>query len=168
MVPHFWTIEVMKIVGIADNIVNVFQNSIETWKTELIACHESLGEVDIRRGIFQGDCFSPLLFVVLLIPLLIILNETDFGYVTSRNQVLRHLLFMDDLKLYAKSERRLDWFIQAMKIFSDDVSMAFGLDQCAVLVVKREKIEQREFNYQTEFVWERLTLTSTSIWECCN
>ena len=49
-------------------------------------------------------------------------------------------MFMDDLKLYAKSERKLDWFIQAMRIFSDDVSMVFGLDKCAVLVMKRGKI----------------------------
>ena len=53
-------------------------------------------------------------------------------------------MFMDDLKLYAKSERKLDWFIQAMRIFSDDVSMVFGLDKCAVLVVKRGKIVRTE------------------------
>ena len=56
-------------VGIADIIVNLFENSKETWRTEVIACNESLGEVDIRRGIFQGDSFSLLLFVVVLIPL---------------------------------------------------------------------------------------------------
>ena len=134
----------MEIVGIADNIVNVFQNSKETWITELIACNESLGEVDIGRGIFQGDSFSPLLFVVVLIPLSIILNETDLGYVTSRNHELSHFLFMDNLKLYAKSERKLDLFIQTMRAFSDDVSMVFGLEKCAVLVVKRGKIVRRE------------------------
>ena len=47
---------------------------------------------------------------------------------------------MDDLNLYAKSERKLDLFIQAMGIFSDDVSMVFGLDKCAVLAMKRRKI----------------------------
>ena len=51
---------------------------------------------------------------------------------------------MDDLKLYAKSERKLDLFIQAMGIFSDDVSMVFGLDKCAVLVMKRWKIVRTE------------------------
>ena len=56
-------------VGIADIIVNLFENSKETWRTEVIACNESLGEADIRRGIFQGDSFSLLLFVVVLIPL---------------------------------------------------------------------------------------------------
>ena len=56
MVPHGWMIEAIKIV---DNIVNLFENSKETWRAELTACNESLGEVDIRRGIFQGDSFSP-------------------------------------------------------------------------------------------------------------
>ena len=46
---HGRIIEAMKKVGIADNIVNLFENSKETWRTELTACNESLGEVDIRR-----------------------------------------------------------------------------------------------------------------------
>ena len=91
MVPHLWMIKAMKMVGITDNIVNLFENSKETLRTELIACNKSLGEVDIRRGIFQGDSFSPLIFVIVLIPLSIILNKTDLGYVTSRNQKLNLL-----------------------------------------------------------------------------
>ena len=68
-------------------------------------------------------------FVVVLIPLSRIVNETDLRYVTSRNQKLNHLLFMDDLKLHAKSERELDSLIQTVRIFSDDVGMVFGLDK---------------------------------------
>ena len=41
-----------------NNIVNLFENSKDTWRIELLACNESLGEVDIRREIFQGDFFS--------------------------------------------------------------------------------------------------------------
>ena len=70
---------------------------------------------------------------------LLLLNEKDLGYVTSRNHKLNHLLFMDDLKLYAKSERELDSIIQAVRIFSDDIGMVFGLDKCAVLFLKRRK-----------------------------
>ena len=51
---------------------------------------------------------------------------------------------MDDLKLYAKSERELDSLIQTVMIFSDDVGMVFGLDKCAVLVLQREKMVQTE------------------------
>ena len=133
-------IKAMKMVGITDNVVNLFENSKETLRTELIACNKSLGEVDIRRGIFQGDSFSPLLFFIFFIPLSIILSKTGLGYVISQNQKLNHLLFMDGLKLYAKSERELNSLIQTMRIFSDDVGMVFGLDKCAVLVLKRGKM----------------------------
>ena len=134
----------MKMVGIAGNIVNLFENGKEKWRAELIACNESLGEVDIRTEIFQRDSFSPLLFVLVLLPLSIILNETDLRYVTSRNHKLNHLLFMDDLKLYAKSGRKLDSLIQIVRIFSDNVEMVFGLEKCAVLVLKRGKMIRTE------------------------
>ena len=87
MVLRDLMIEVMKI---ASNIVSLFENSKETWRTELIACNESLGEVDITRGIFQGDSFSPLLFCCFM-PLSKILNETDLKYVRSRNKNCIHL-----------------------------------------------------------------------------
>ena len=93
MMPHGSIIEAMEMVRIPDNIVNLFENKKETWRTELIAYNQSLEEVSIRIGNFQGDSFSPLVFVVVLIPLLIILNETDLRYVTSQNQKLNYLLF---------------------------------------------------------------------------
>ena len=82
---------------------------------ELIACNESLGEVNIRRGIFQGDSFSPLLFVVVLIPLSIIVNKTDLRYVTSQNQKLKHVY--GRFEAVCKSERELDSLIQTEKFF---------------------------------------------------
>ena len=92
MVPHGWMTETKKKVGIAYNIVNLF----ETWRTELTACNESLWKVYIRR-FFRGILFHLCFFAVVIVPLLIILNETNLGYVTSRDQKLNDLLFMDDL-----------------------------------------------------------------------
>ena len=85
-------------VVVEDNIVKLFKNSKETWGIDLITLNESLGQVNIKRVIFQVDSFSSLLFVIVLKPLLIILNEIDFEYVTSANQELKHLLFMDNLR----------------------------------------------------------------------
>ena len=51
---------------------------------------------------------------------------------------------MGDLRLYAKSERELNPFIQTMRIFSEDVGTVFGLDKCAVLVLKRGKMVRTE------------------------
>ena len=145
--------EAMKIVKIADSIANLFQKSKETCRAKLIACNKSLEEVDIGRGIFQGDSFSPLLFLVVLIPLLIILNKKDLRYVTSQNQKLNYLFFIDDLMLCARSDSKLDSFIQTMGIFSDDSGMIFSLEKCAVLVLEGERwFEQRKLNCQTESI----------------
>ena len=46
---------------------------------------------------------------------------------------------MDDLKLYAKSEKDLESLIQTVRIFSEDIGMEFGLDKCAVMIMKRGK-----------------------------
>ena len=44
---------------------------------------------------------------------------------------------MDDLELYSKSEKALDSLIQTVRIFSEDIGMQFGIDKCAMLVMKK-------------------------------
>ena len=44
---------------------------------------------------------------------------------------------MDDLELYSKSEKALDPLIQTVRIFSKDTGMQFGIDKCAMLVMKK-------------------------------
>lgn len=66
--------------GIADNIKNLLTISMRSSRTQLFAGGEVLGEVDINRGIFQGDSLSPLLFVISLIPLSLILRRTKLWY----------------------------------------------------------------------------------------
>ena len=47
---------------------------------------------------------------------------------------------MDYLKLYSKSDRTFDSLIQTARIFSKDIGMEFGIDKCAILVMKRRRI----------------------------
>ena len=42
--------------------------------------NSELGEVQIKRGIFQGDSLTPLVFVLALIPLSLILRNTKAAY----------------------------------------------------------------------------------------
>ena len=69
MVPHSWILECMSMFGIAKNMEEFLKNSMAKWKTELFVYGQSLGQVNIKRGIFQGDSLSPLLFVLCMIPL---------------------------------------------------------------------------------------------------
>ena len=70
----------MGLVGLADNIIGLNKQSMNRWKTNLYADGKLLGSVPIRRGIFQGALFSPLLFVIALLPLTHILRDTGMGY----------------------------------------------------------------------------------------
>ena len=70
----------MGLVGLADNIIGLNKQSMNRWKTNLYADGKLLGSVPIRRGIFQGASFSPLLFVIALLPLTHILRDTGMGY----------------------------------------------------------------------------------------
>ena len=115
------------------------------WKTDLTSNGKSLGGVSIKRGIFQGDSLSPLLFVISMIPLTLILRKCKVGYTYATDKTkINHLLFMDDVKLYAKSQSQLDTLIQSVRIFSNDIGMKFGIEKCAVLVLKRGKLTQSE------------------------
>ena len=48
---------------------------------------------------------------------------------------------MDDLKIYAKNQMELESLVNTVRIFSDDIEMEFGLQKCAILVMKRGKLE---------------------------
>ena len=59
-------------------------------------------EVEIKRGILEGDSLSPLVFVLSLTPLSLILRKAKAAYEFSESkEKISHLLFMDDLKLYS-------------------------------------------------------------------
>jgi hypothetical protein len=140
MVPHSWVIETLKMVGIADNIIDLISRSMCNWKTNLFSDNQLLGTVNIKRGIFQGDSFSPLLFVIALIPLTHVLRETNMGYQLEKNgPKINHLLFMDDLKLFAKNENEIDSLVQTVQQCSDDIRMEFGISKCATVSLKRGK-----------------------------
>ena len=138
MVPHDWILKVMKLCKVAGNLSSLVGNSMTHWKTELTCLGQNLGSVDINRGIFQGDSLSPLLFVLAMMPLTILLRrEEKFGYALSGfNYPVNHLLFMDDLKLYAKSENCLKGLTSIVAKFSKDIRMTFGIEKCSSVVIK--------------------------------
>ena len=104
--------------GIANNVQDFLNNSMKSWKLELNASGKTLGEVDIRRGIFQGDSLSPLLFVLCMVPLTWLLRRTKAGYeCNNKGFKLNHLLFMDDLMFFAKSKNQIDSLVQTVHIF---------------------------------------------------
>ena len=46
---------------------------------------------------------------------------------------------MDDIKLLAKNEKELETLIHAVRIYSQDIGMEFGIEKCAMLIMKSGK-----------------------------
>ena len=57
---------------------------------------------------------------------------------------LNQILFMNDLKLYAKSEEQVNALAKAVHVFSTGVGMDFGIKKCGILTMKRGKIVKSE------------------------
>ena len=85
----------------------------------MTSSNQRLGHVKIRRGIFQGNSLSPLLFVLVMIPLPMVLRQTKASYELKRGgKKINHLIFMDDLKLFGKNEDQLDSLVNMVGTFS--------------------------------------------------
>ena len=140
-VPHSWILSALKIYKADTIIIQFLETVMKQWKTEMklyhTGGHVSTGQINVKRGIFQGDSLSPLLFCISLIPLTNMLNRENLGYVLNNEQNISHLLYMDDLKLFAKGDVQLNKEIDIVKIFSKDIQMEFGLDKCARVSIKR-------------------------------
>ena len=92
-----------------------------------------IGNVEIRRCIFQGVGLSPLLFVLFMVSLSLILRKVNFHYeFDDRLTRLSHLVFMDDLKLFAKSHDQIDLLVNTVYTFSEDIGLELGIKKSGV------------------------------------
>ena len=95
MVPHLQIIECLDLFAVAENIKSLFVNSMEKWKVMLCTGNSELDEVEIKRGIFQGDSLSPLVFILALIPLSLILRKAKAAHQFLESyEKINHLLFI--------------------------------------------------------------------------
>ena len=101
-------------------------------------------KVNIRRGIFQGDSLSPLLFVICVILLTHVLCKAKAICTLGGGEEINHLPFMDNLKLYGKSENEFKGLVSTFEAFSQDIGMKFGIKKCGVIVMNREEFKSTD------------------------
>ena len=51
---------------------------------------------------------------------------------------------MDDIKLFAKYEKELETLKHAHRMYSQDIGMEYGIEKCAMLVMKSGKRHMSE------------------------
>ena len=125
---------------ISHEFINFIEQIMKKWRVELTAGGRSIAETKIQRGIFQGNAKSPLLFVIAMMPRNHVLRKCAAGYKLNRLQEkINHLMYVDDIKLFAKKEKELEALMHAVRIYSQDIGMEFGTEKCAIFVMKSGK-----------------------------
>ena len=124
---------------ISHEVIDFIDKTMQTWRVELTAEGRRLAAAKIHRGIFQRDVLSPLLFIIAMMPLNYILRKSTAGYKLSRSQENgNHSMYMDGIKLFSKNEE-LETLIHTVRIYSRDIRMEFGIEKCAMLIMKSGK-----------------------------
>ncbi|XP_068250300.1 uncharacterized protein [Palaemon carinicauda] len=138
-------IECLKIYGGEENTISFLKNTMCNWNTILTSSGIRLAEVNIKRGIFQGNSLSRLLFAVAIVPMTKVLQKMDDGYqLKKRGNRINHLMFMDGIKLYGKNIKEIDTLIQTVRVVSGDIRMEFGIEKCASVNIQKGKITGTE------------------------
>ena len=76
-----------------------------------------------------------------MVPLTWLLTRVKARYEWSNKGFkLNNLLFMDYLKLFAKSKNQIDSLVKTVHIFNEDICMQFGIKKCGVFIMERRKV----------------------------
>ena len=94
---HLWILECLGLYKIDPRLVTFIRQSMLHWGTTLTANSKSIADVTIKCGIYQGDALC-----MALNPLSALLDKSTYGYRFKSGTTINHLLYMDDIKLYAK------------------------------------------------------------------
>lgn len=168
-VPHSWLIHILRLYKIHPTLIAFLETLMKYWRTtlhlKLNNTNISTKQINIRRGIFQGDSLSLLWFCLALNPLSNLLNKSQLGYpIKDKNttsHTLTHLLYVDDLKLYAKSAQQLEQLLGITERFSKDIGMEFGISKCKTLCINRGKIEKIDYKTDNDKIITHLNETET-------
>ena len=94
--------------------------------------NKSLIKNYIRKGIFQGETFSPLWFCLAMNPFSWTLNQqSNYGYLLKSKEIstrITHTFFINDFKLFVETVLNLHHLLKTVQGFSKDIRLEFGID----------------------------------------
>ena len=144
-VYHDWMLIVFKWMKVDIKVYNVIKRLLELWQTKLYIRDErgkmaTTRIINIRRGFLQGDSLSAVGFCLTEVPIGMMMEEAAgymMGEAGRRVHKRTHTLFIDDLKVYSSSHKRLQLVNETITRASLDIGAAYGVKKCAEIVIEK-------------------------------
>ena len=125
-VNHAFLEKLLEVYGFTPGVQMLIIEMMARWKIRLsYGAKKEVGEVRLENGIIQGDAFSPLLFVLMIDPLIKII-KTKLG---ERAEVL---YYMDDLKVSMTSVETAKKVHETVKKYAEAVGMVINNKKSAI------------------------------------
>ena len=147
MVRHDWMIRVSQWMGVPEKVVYVIVKLMEGWKTRLDVTEDgkvlTSRKINIRKGILQGDSYSPVGFCLTEVPISMLIEEIDehpMGQKYKERVKRTHSRFIDDLNFYQESQRKLEVVNEMIVKVSMDTGACYGVKKCAEIVFRKGKM----------------------------
>ena len=122
---------------ISGMVWSINRETFKEWNTRIVTetkqgC-ESSEIIHFNKGLPQGDSLCPTLFTLSLNPTARKLRTTS-GHKLSKpiSCKLTHLLYIDDLKMYASSDSNLQRVMRTVKGGMDCIGLKWNEKKCAV------------------------------------
>ena len=147
-VPQDWLQFVLMDINPPAVVTHVVGELVRLWQTVFfVGAGKDAVQVELkyRRGLFQGDSLSPLLYCLSIAPLSTALRSSGGGFRLEHGDTLvSHLCFMDDVKVFAKDSKQLGELLGVVDRVSESIGMKLGLRKCAVAHIERGKLVKGE------------------------
>lgn len=147
-VDHGWLKKILRINRFPTWICRVVDNLSDSWNTRIAVKttkgYEVSSPINFNRGLPQGDALCPRLFTLSLNPVAWKLSSTE-GYRLSKPVVgnnITHLLYVDDLKVFASSQAKLNRVLKMTEEAMGDIGLLWNPKKCNVLHARRGVIDK--------------------------
>ena len=147
-VDHGWLGEMMVLHRFPKWLCEVICKLCNNWNTRIVAntLHGQAEPIVFKKGLPQGDALCPRLFTICLNPVAWRISASK-GYKRSKPISARvtDLLYIDDLKVFAASESKLNRVLESTQAAMEDIGLQWNPRKCAVVDIRRGVHSQESF-----------------------
>ena len=128
---HTQLTRILGFLGIPEDFIIIVSNLYFDAHTKFLTPHGWTRLLQILRGMIQGDSLSPLIFILLVEPLIRWIKSTQKGYtLTSNNLSLTSKWYADDATLVAATIPALISQLQIVEKFSNWSGIHMNIPKC--------------------------------------